>query len=1271
MKNNYFFKVILLLGIYLTITELANASWLKSDRSNSLPQEINSQPQKSDSLPAGVTRDWLNSLRDENGNKIIEDEGDAMQRKIFNGMNAGERFGRSVSSAGDVNGDGYTDIIVGAYIYASYTGRAYIYFGGTVINTVADIVLTGEAINNDFGYSVSSAGDVNGDGYSDVIVGALGYSSSKGRAYIYFGGPTMNNAADVIFTGEGILNNFGISLTSAGDVNGDGYSDIIIGASAYNGNTGRSYLFYGGETMDNTADVIFNPETASYFGASVSSAGDVNGDGYSDVIIGAYGYTSSTGRVYLYFGGTSMNNSADVIMTGEAANNRFGISVNSAGDVNGDGYSDVIVGAEGYSSYIGKAYLFLGGTSMDNTADVDFTGEALSNFFGCSVTVAGDVNGDGYSDVIIGAYGYVSSKGRAYLYFGGASMNNTADVILTGEISGDYFGASVSSAEDVNGDGYSDVIIGSPGYSSSTGRAYIFDYFMRNEIVSDLSMTGGATFNNFGISVASAGDVNGDGYSDVIIGSPGYSSSTGRAYIFFGGASMDNISDVVMTGESSSNFFGNSTASAGDVNGDGYSDVIIGAYGYSSSTGRAYIYFGGTSIDNTADVIITGEATLNYFGLSVSDASDVNGDGYSDVIAGAYGYTSNTGRAYVYFGGATMDNIADVNMTGEATGNRFGASVSSAGDVNADGYSDVIAGAYVYNSYTGRVYLYYGGSSVNNTADVVMTGEATNIYFGYSISNAGDVNRDGFQDVIIGALGYANFTGKACIYFGGTPMNNTEDIIFTGEAVGDRLGYSVSDAGDVNGDGYSDVIAGAHLFNSGTGRSYLYFGGTSVNNEADVIMTGESANNFFGASVSSAGDPNGDGYSDLIVGAYGYYTQTGKAHLYFGSAISAKPILLYVRDIPFDQGGKVNIKWARSSFDSYGNSTISNYSVFRSYPPSGGNFSWEEIATITPSQHSFYTYTASTPFDSLSGNNGNLFYKIRARTSNPGTYWESAILSGRSIDNISPPMVSPFTASQSGADVRLNWGRNSALDLKNYILYRSASPTIDPNTEPVYAETTDSTFLDTSPMSGIYYYYIVAQDIHNNLSPVAVAESPNITVNATMFIEGFYNAGANSQVSDTITAYLRNNLYPYSIADQSMAVVSSNGSVTLKFGNASSGTYYLVLTHRNSIETWTASGISVTRGGSVNYDFSNSSSQAFGNNMKQVDTSPVRFAVYSGDVNQDGVVEATDAGAIDNDASNFVSGYVNTDITGDDLVDATDAAIGDNNAANFVAKVVP
>jgi len=488
---------------------------------------------------------------------------------------------------------------------------------------------------------------------------------------------------------------------------------------------------------------------------------------------------------------------------------------------------------------------------------------------------------------------------------------------------------------------------------------------------------------------------------------------------------------------------------------------------------------------------------------------------------------------------------------------------------------------------------------------------------------------------------------------------------------------SVSSAGDVNGDGYSDVIAGA-LFNDAggslAGRAYIYFGGSSMNNASDIIMTGEAVNDNFENSVSSAGDVNGDGYSDVIVGASlndAGGTSAGRAYLYLSSAPSVKPILNSVKDVPNDQGGQIYLKWARSGYDVQSIGTITDYVVQRSYPPSGGNYSWENIAYIPATNEPFYAYTAVTPFDSISNNSGTLYFRITARTSVSTQYWRSNILFGRSIDNIAPLMVSPFTAAPVVNNVLLNWKRSTSPDLLNYVLYRSTSPTIDPDTEPVFATTTDSTYLDTAPLSGVYYYFIVAQDIHNNKSPVAIAESPNMTLNLTMFIEGFYNAGSDSQVSDTVKVELRNSTSPFAVADQTSAVVSANGTVQLKFGNAANGSYYIAVKHRSSIETWSAGTIALSRITPANYDISSSSSQAFGSNLIQVDASPNRFAIFGGDVNQDGTVDATDVSTIDNDASNFVSGYVVTDLTGDEFVDGTDFAIADNNAANFVSVVRP
>ena len=176
----------------------------------------------------------------------------------------------------------------------------------------------------------------------------------------------------------------------------------------------------------------------------------------------------------------------------------------------------------------------------------------------------------------------------------------------------------------------------------------------------------------------------------------------------------------------------------------------------------------------------------------------------------------------------------------------------------------------------------------------------------------------------------------------------------------------------------------------------------------------------------------------------------------------------------------------------------------------------------------------------------------------------------------------------------------------------------------------------------------------------------------TMFIEGFYNSATDLQVSDTIKVYLRNTVSPFAKVDSAKAVVSANGSTALLFGNAPTGTYYIVTTHRNSLETWSKpGGESLVRGTSAIYNFSNASSQAFGNNIKQVDTSPLRFAVFSGDVNQDGFINLADVVGIYNDAGNFVTGYKVTDVNGDSITDLSDVIIANNNSVGFVNVVKP
>jgi hypothetical protein len=249
-----------------------------------------------------------------------------------------------------------------------------------------------------------------------------------------------------------------------------------------------------------------------------------------------------------------------------------------------------------------------------------------------------------------------------------------------------------------------------------------------NSILDDANQAGA----NFGQSVASAGDVNGDGYSDVIVGAPGYddgaNSDEGRAFVYHGSASGLSASPNSTPDDANQTFakFGYSVASAGDVNGDGYSDVIIGAYGYgigaNPGEGGAFVYHGSAAGLSASPNSTHDDADQNdaRFGVSVACAGDVNGDGYSDVIVGAPGYNdganSDEGKAFVYHGSATGLSASPDSTPDDAnqTGASFGISVACAGDVNGDGYSDVIIGAHLYdgvNSNEGRAFVYHGSAT--------------------------------------------------------------------------------------------------------------------------------------------------------------------------------------------------------------------------------------------------------------------------------------------------------------------------------------------------------------------------------------------------------------------------------------------------------------------------------------------------------------------------------------------------------------------------------
>ena len=856
-------------------------------------------------------------------------------------------FSYSVATAGDVNGDGFSDVIVGAYAYdngQTDEGRAFVYQGSAAgPAATANWTTESDQANAYFGFSVATAGDVNGDGFSDVIVGAFRYGngqSAEGRAYVYHGSAT-GLAATANWTAESNQVNaeLGVSVATAGDVNGDGYSDVIVGAFGYDAplyNEGLAFVYHGSATgLAASANWwAEGDQESAEFGRSVATAGDVNGDGYSDVIVGAHFYNNGQtdeGRAFVYHGSAAgLSATANWTAESDQANAIFGRSVATAGDVNGDGYSDVIVGAYQYDNgqtNEGRAFLYQGSpTGLSATANWTAESDQESAVFGYSVATAGDVNGDGYSDVIVGAYQYdngQTDEGRAFVYQGSATgLPVVANWTAESGQEGALFGICVATAGDVNGDGFSDVIAGAPYHDNletDEGRAFVY-----NGSAAGLSpAVGWAAESNqqgakFGTSVASAGDVNGDGFSDVIVGAPEYDNGEtdeGRAYVYLG--SVGGLSGLASWTDESNQpgaFFGWSVATAGDVNGDGYSDVIVGAYKYDiisenlTDAGRSCLYTGsatGPPLSEEPAWTADGDQAYAYFGYSAATAGDVNGDGYSDVIFGAHYYDNgqiNEGRAFVYHGSAAgLPALPNWTAESNQADAHFGCSVATAGDVDGDGYSDVIVGADSFDNPEvdeGQAFVYCGsatGLPLSGSPTSVLQSNQPNARFGISVATAGDVNGDGYSDVIVGADQYNNGQineGRAFVYYGSAGgLSSAAAWTAESDQAEAHFGISVATAGDVNGDGYSDVIVGADQYDNGQndeGRAFVYQGSaTDLSAAANWTSESNQTGACFGHSVASAGDVNGDGYGDVIVGAYQYdngQIDEGRAFAYFGNA---------------------------------------------------------------------------------------------------------------------------------------------------------------------------------------------------------------------------------------------------------------------------------------------------------------------------------------------------------------------------------------------------
>jgi hypothetical protein len=833
------------------------------------------------------------------------------------------------ASAGDVNRDGYSDLLVGAFMYdgqAINEGRAYLYLGSaTGLGTLPAWTQDPTDISGaEFGSALIGAGDVNGDGYSDVLIGAFGWGTGttldEGRAYLYLGSATGLGTTPAWTSDptDEASAEYGLYLGALGDVNGDGFSDVAVGAHRKDGNfvdEGRIYVYYGSATgLPSVPSWTADPadQTSAWLG-KVSGAGDVNGDGYADLVMGAQFFDTAfadEGRIWVYLGSSTGLTWAHYVVspTGQAGAN-FGRNVVGAGDLDGDGYSEVLVGAanwDGAAVNQGRVYIFFGSASGITGAafHVDSPVSQADARFGNWVLGLGDTNGDGKSDFAVSSLEYdgpPSNSGRVYFYKGNTSA---APAILVAAITGtqtdEALGINISAAGDTNADGYAELAVGSIFSTASYSReGRVWLYRPTNSGVTNASGFVDPTDQiaaHYGMALAAVGDINGDGFGDLVIGArdwDGTANNEGRIYVVMGSAGhLLGTAGVPLDPTNQADaFFGASVAGAGDVNGDGFADVIVGAPGVNNqnaSEGRAFLFLGsasGLTLTPSWSVDPANEDGAN-FGSAVAGAGDVNADGYADLLVAAVaadGAAVNEGEVFLFLGGPTGPPvIADIGMAPSAQAEaRFGASLAGVGDLNGDGYGDIVVGAGLWDGQAtdeGRAYVYLGGpGGLAGAPTVLDPTDNAGARYGYSVAGVGDVNGDGLADFAVGADAFDGAQaeeGRAYVYYGNTSAQGfnsaTPWVLDPTDQFDARFG-TVAGAGDVNGDGYGDVLVGARSFDTSIiseGRAYLYLGGSSGLSTTAVWSQSTSGDNFsnFGTALAG-GDFNGDGFSELVVSA--------------------------------------------------------------------------------------------------------------------------------------------------------------------------------------------------------------------------------------------------------------------------------------------------------------------------------------------------------------------------------------------------------------------
>ncbi|MCA9281050.1 MAG: FG-GAP repeat protein [Phycisphaerales bacterium] len=714
-------------------------------------------------------------------------------------------------------------------------------------------------VANNASTSIASAGDIDNDGHDDIIVG-MPKHAPNGKVVVLSG-----SDGNVLFEFEGVLSGylFGNSVRSIGDINADEVPDFVIGAP---GGPGQNAGYIQVRSGLNGAVLHQWGAGTKQYGFAMAAAGDINNDTVPDIAVSAP-FANQVGAVHIYSGIDGA-----LLRTFNGSGGGFGTALDCAGDVNGDGVNDFIIGAptEEYNGIPqrGSARVFSG---SDGTLLFEYHGGTYSWHWGSTVAGAGDLNSDGLSDFIIGGIRYELPQDE----YEGAIVCSGADGNILYSLNGDEVGNEVASAGDVDNDGVNDFLIGTDnGYlnvhSGATGT--------RIDRIYD-----GPPATTFG-KLAGILDVNNDGRTDFLIAA--HPDSPAAVTIVLG-VELQQLPSIC----------------TGDLTGDRVVDVNdLNSVLSNWATSCAPPF---PQLVSRAEHRLTPPLTIDGAELDVDAADvigDLNQDGFDDVVIGdSLDDTNGIDSGVVKVISGRPDGEVLRVWHGTTDNARFGGSVCRGGDINADGIPDILASGYVDGSGSHLAAISGSDGTILYTLDPPYT----------VFRSAGDVNRDGHDDLVIGIpLADVNGTdsGSAFVYSG---VDGSLIYTFHGNSAGDEFGRSVSGAGDVNGDGYDDIIIGAPhdwVTYANGGSAWVYSGQNGA--LIRLVAGGGIEGPRLGTFVSRAGDVNADGLDDVIVGSpftrtniTETGTQRGSASVYLGGSWTLEH--KFYGDFPYEHFARV------------------------------------------------------------------------------------------------------------------------------------------------------------------------------------------------------------------------------------------------------------------------------------------------------------------------------------------------------------------------------